>query len=549
MQSKIPDFESAREKWWCRGLALLLILGVTGFRLVYLASFCTLDLAPDEAHYWDWSRHLDWSYYSKGPLVALLIRAGEEVAGHWCRNVLGNEMLAVRLPAVLCGSLLLVSLYLLTAQIYRREKWALLVVLLGLSLPMVSAGSLLITIDSPYTCLWGWGLVMAWAAIQNQKKWAWCLAGVVVGLGILAKYTMVLFLPSVGLFLLTSPRHRGQLRRPGFWVMAAVAGLCCLPILIWNQHNGWVSYRHVQNLAGMSQEREITWLGPLTYLGTQFGLLLGFWFVYWVLAMWRHRPWGEPAEGLRYLWWLSAPMFLVFFAFSPSTNGGQPNWPVTAYISGLVLMAGWLILEIQSRQGWSRRLWLGCVSGAFALGILVTAVMIFSEWARPVLLWACGPATKEQPMPLRRLDPTCRLRGWRELGQEVDRIRQQLQAEGRQVVLAGTGWSLPGEVGFYCQGHPAVYSLGPWLGDRRSQYDFWEPNPVSDEHSFRGQTFLVVGFGGADLTSLFDRVEPPHIVIHEEDGVPVAGWAILVGHGFRGNPYAQADRPQVKRGF
>ena len=40
----------------------------------YVAWGCPHDLAPDEAHYWDWSRNLDWGYYSKGPLIAWLIR-------------------------------------------------------------------------------------------------------------------------------------------------------------------------------------------------------------------------------------------------------------------------------------------------------------------------------------------------------------------------------------------------------------------------------------------------------------------------------------------
>src|SRR6202007_2711628 len=96
--------------WRWRALAVLLIVGSAALRLAYLAYGCPLDLAPDEAHYWDWSRNPDWSYYSKGPLVAYLIRAGCAVAAPLSVQLTGSEMLAVRLPAVLCGSLLLLSL-------------------------------------------------------------------------------------------------------------------------------------------------------------------------------------------------------------------------------------------------------------------------------------------------------------------------------------------------------------------------------------------------------------------------------------------------------
>ena len=77
--------------WACRLLAAMLILGAAGLHFAYLAHNCPLDLSPDEAHYWDWSRHLDLSYYSKGPLVAYLIRAGCVTAGfpQWDFTVLG----------------------------------------------------------------------------------------------------------------------------------------------------------------------------------------------------------------------------------------------------------------------------------------------------------------------------------------------------------------------------------------------------------------------------------------------------------------------------
>src|SRR5262245_46125291 len=74
----------ARYRW----AAWTLIVCVSVLRLIYLAFWCPLDLAPDEAYYWDWSRQLDWSYHSKGPLVAWLIRLS-------C-DCFGNTMLAVR---------------------------------------------------------------------------------------------------------------------------------------------------------------------------------------------------------------------------------------------------------------------------------------------------------------------------------------------------------------------------------------------------------------------------------------------------------------------
>src|SRR6478609_9280046 len=88
-----------------------LIAASVVLNLAYLVFDCPLDLAPDEAHYWHWSRHPDWSYYSKGPLVAWLIRGSCELFGGLSVRLVGSEMLAVRLPAVLSSATLLAGLY------------------------------------------------------------------------------------------------------------------------------------------------------------------------------------------------------------------------------------------------------------------------------------------------------------------------------------------------------------------------------------------------------------------------------------------------------
>jgi hypothetical protein len=135
---------------------------------------------------------------------------------------------------------------------------------------------------------------------------------------------------------------------------------------------------------------------------------------------------------------------------------------------------------------------------------------------------------------LRRFDPTCRLRGWRSLAAAVDRVRNALRSEGVEPVLAGSGWTLPGELSFYCEGQPQVYSLGLALGDRHSQYDLWRPNPVWDPDQFAGEVVVFVGELTPVLREAFEEVGKPQTVTHEEGGQPVARWTVTVCRGFRG---------------
>lgn len=528
----------------CRLLAAFLILGSAALHLTYLARSCPLDLASDEAHYWDWSRHLDWSYYSKGPLVAWLIRAGCELAGGWSEQLTGNLALAIRLPAVICSSLLLLSLYVLSVQVHGRDQTGLAVVGIALTLPIIAVGASIMTIDSPYTCCWGWALVLSYQAVFRASRWAWPAAGAVVGLGILAKYTMALFIPSVGLFLLATPTYRCLLRRRGFWVMSGVAVVSCLPILVWNSQHNWITFQHLRALAGFGKSvvNEVPDgprfypLGPLTYVAGQAALLLGLWFVVWVMAMVVHRPTVEIDPRLNYLWWLSAPMFVWFWAFSFKTGGGEVNWPVTAYLSGLVLSAAWLGKQFESPRAWYRR-WIrvNVVVGC-GLGLAITLALHHSEWLHPLLARFAGPVVPTNRFPLRKLDPTCRLRGWRPtLARAVDEERDRLRAEGMgEVVLAGQSWTLPGVLGVYCKGNPQAYTLGPVFGDRHSQYDFW-PGPLNDEE-FRGKTFLFIGDPSPVLKEGFEEVGPPREVVHYEQGRPISYWVLTVCKGYKGFP-------------
>jgi len=497
--------------------ALIVLIGVG--RLVYLANFCPFDLAPDEAHYWDWSRQLDWCYYSKGPLVAWLIRLSCEC--------FGDTMLAVRVPAVVCGCLLLHGLYTLTLQVHRSERLALATVVIALTLPIVAAGSTLMTIDAPFACAWMWALVFAHRASLQGVRWAWIAAGACIGIGVLAKHTMVLFVPSFALFLVLTPTVRCQLRQPGFWIMAGVGALGGVPILVWNAMNDWATFKHTQMHAGIDES--LDWLGPFKYVGGQFGILLGFWFVVWIRAMIAHRPNLDEHTDQRFLWWMSMPTFVFFGLFAIKNGGGEPNWPMAGYLSGMVLAAGWLRAQCAQSSDWLRAIARVGTASFASIGLLLTLAFHQPTTLQPFLLCLTGPATSDRPMPLRRVDPTVRLRGWRHLAAEVDRVR----AEHPDAVLATERWTQAGEMAFYCEGHPKFFCMGLFLADRDCQYDLWRPNPVRDASLYYGQSFILVGTDVQRLGYLFGRIEPTRYVQHREDSQLIAEWTIAIAHDFQ----------------
>ena len=60
---------------------------------------------------------------------------------------------------------------------------------------------------------------------------------------------------------------------------------------------------------------------------------------------------------------------------SVRTRGGEPNWPITAYLSGLVLTADWLAARLAAARGWTRLAWQLSIAAACLLGLGLTAFL------------------------------------------------------------------------------------------------------------------------------------------------------------------------------
>lgn len=520
-----------------------LILAWAAANLVYLLAGCPLDLAPDEAHYWDWSRHPDWCYYSKGPLVAWLIRGSTELFGGAAVALTGTMMPAVRLPAVACNALLLAAVYRLSLETYRRPRLALTTVACALTLPPVTAGAVVMTIDPPFLCCWAWACVFARRAAADDGLWSWAAAGVLSAAGLLAKYTMLLFPVCVGLYLLADRGRRVEFRRPGFWMFLGLAAAGGLPIVIWNTGHDWIGLWHVETLAaGGETGPEVNPVAFAEYLAGQAGFLVGYWFVAWAAAVVAARPGQAAGRREAFLWWASAPVWLVFAAAAWTTRG-QANWPAAGYITGLVLAVAWVGRQVTFPDANHRRLARALLVVGVLCGLSVVAALRYPSLARPALTALAGPPREGRPAPLRDLDPTCRLCGWRTLAEAVDRARDRVKrATGEDPVIATETWATPGELGFYCWGNPQVYSFGTVVADRHSQYDVWRPNPVADAQAFRGRTFVYVGASLPDADRVFDRAELPVEVTASDGGIPVAAWKVWVFYGFRGFPPGYAGR-------
>src|SRR5207249_3303591 len=97
--------------------------------------------------------------------------------------------------------------------------------------PLLSVGSILMTIDPPLVLGWTAAMVLAWRAIQPDGTTKhWLLAGLAAGLGFLCKYTAGYLLVCWALFFIVWPPARAHLKKPGPWLLLLVFALSTLPV-------------------------------------------------------------------------------------------------------------------------------------------------------------------------------------------------------------------------------------------------------------------------------------------------------------------------------
>src|SRR5207253_8211402 len=167
--------------------AWLFIVALTAIRLSMLA---TTDLEFDEAHYWMWSERLDPAYFSKGPVIAVGMRASTAVFG-------ANEF-GVRFFSPLLAAGTSVLLFYFARRLFNATAALSAVIALNAT-PIFNIGAFLMTIDALSVFFWLAAMFTFWLALEKTPhlSWYWPLTGLLIGLGFLSKYTNAFELVSI----------------------------------------------------------------------------------------------------------------------------------------------------------------------------------------------------------------------------------------------------------------------------------------------------------------------------------------------------------------
>lgn len=407
---------------------LLLYLTIAIFLVIRLAIAAAVGLAPDEAYYWYWSQHPDLSYFDHPPMVAYVMAVSTYLGG--------NNEFFVRLGGLVLSLGAMIIIFLTARKLFPKNcpPAAEILFLLNISLLFAAAG-IIQTPDTPLMFFWSAALYAAAAIITGGNHRWWYLLGVFFGLGLLSKYTMILFSGCLVLFLLVSPAHRFWFARKEPYLALMLAFIVFSPVLIWNWRQDWISFGY-QLTQGFSPQGINRLLKLLEFLGGQaavFSPLLFAAFCWYSLRAIRSLR-GDDFTPYLFLITFSWPVVLFFAASTLMGKIAEANWPGPAYIAGMILL--WSCYHQYGQRTKRHRAY---ISAALGLA-LITSLLVQVHLLYPFL--PIAP----------KIDPTHQFHGWAGLGKEIDRIIVADPHPEGHFLLADRGTTLA-EALFYTPGN------------------------------------------------------------------------------------------------
>lgn len=394
------------------------------FSLVRAALAPAFGLMPQSAYYFTaYAEHPALSYYDHPPMIGWLLLLSS--------SLLGKGVLAVRGAVFLTTLGTQLALWTLARRLLGEEA-------ASRALALFTAGGVALLLsyvavpDVPLLLFWTLALLALHRAlfedglrdeaheardeVSAPRRGAWLAAGLFMGAAFLSKYTALFLQGGLILHLLLCREHRRRLLTPWPWAALAVAHLVSLPVYLWNARHGWASFRY--QLMGRAAESRFDPEDLLGFLLSQAAVLLPVAFGAFAWAAGREvaRFGRERALPPRasFLVSFSLPLVATCLALSAVT-WVKSNWPMPAYVTGLILAAGAV----------GRR----AVRWQVATGAALLAV------AAVQLVW--------YPVPVRSHDTWL---GWREIAERAEDLAAR---HPEAFLFAADGYKTTAELRFY----------------------------------------------------------------------------------------------------
>ena len=436
----------------------------------------------DELYYIACSDHLDWGYVDQPPFSIGLLAI--------TRKLLGDSLYAIRFPAALAGAATVVLTGLMARKLGGgRFAQVLAATAAALSPVVLGNGARYFSMNAFDLMFWALGAYVLMSIIVDAKERLWLLYGVVAGLGVMNKYSVLFFgLGTVAGVLLAAQRR--DLTRRWIWLGGLIAAVIVLPHAVWELRHGLPTREFIHNASvlknaplsvgdfAMGQAMETGFGQTLLWL-----MGLGFFF------------WPGTTKPLRAFGW----MYLVVAAVMVAGHS-KAYYLTPIYFP--FLAAGALVVErLARRPGLSWSKWVvtaavvifGLVALPFAVPVLPVDAFVRYEHAL-----GQDPKPEERNALADLPQYYADMFGWEELAAKVADVYGKLtQDEQRHCVIYVRNYGEAAAIDFFGRRYGLPHATCP-----HNSYWYWaEPAPVV-------RAAIVMGHAGTLEANLEDLTGP-----------------------------------------
>ncbi len=452
--------------------------------LLHLVVLGRYGIGWDELYYVACADHLDWGYVDHPPLIAAIVAA--------TRSVLGDSLPALRFPALLAGLASALVTGLLARELGAGRFGQLLACLCVALAPACAANHHILSMNPFDHLFWTLALLLAARILGRDDRRLWPVFGLVVGLGLLNKYSIGFLCAAFGLGLLLTPARRHLLDRR-FWLGAAIALVIVLPHVLWQARHGWPTLEFMRNV---STQKNLP-LSMLEFSRASVHMMNALTVPIWAAGLGflllSHR--ARPYRALAFVY----PVLLVVF----QASHGKPYYLTPAYF--VLFAAGAMAWEqVAGGRRWAK----AAVASLVIVPFLITSPLLIPLLHEEALIryqaWlGLQPKAEERGhAPTRLQIYFAAMHGFEDRVRAVARAYLSVpEGERGKVAIYGEGYGNAAAVDYFGR----RYGLPKAIGGHNS-YWLWGPR------GYTGEIVITIGSAQRDLESLFEEVRLVQVV-------------------------------------
>jgi hypothetical protein len=459
---------------------LTALAGIAGIKLsIHLLTSQQYGYFRDEFYYIAASKRLALGYVDFPPFIALLTA--------FIRATLGESLLALHFFPALAGALVVFITGLMARQLGVSRYGQVAAALAALIAPIFLGTNSLLTMDSFDQLWWVLGAYLLICIFRDDNPRLWPWFGLVAGIGLLTKISMLYFGFALALGLALTP-WRKSFRSPWLYLGGGIALSFLLPYIAWNAVHGWPTPEFWGSYA-----EKVYQASPLEFLFQQIVLIhpisLGLWIAGLVYVF------SKTGQRYRPLGWIYIILLAVFVIQNAKNYFLAPAYPML-----LALGAAAFEKLIPQKSLWQ---WLmpshqmliifGLLSAAYALPILPIDTLV------RVLNTIGGINVQSERLESGVLPQYFADRfGWQEMTATVVQVYQSLSPEDRaEACIFTQNYGEAGALEFF----GASDDLPPVISGHNN-YHLWGPGDCT------GAVMIVVDSPDAqvDLQGVFGEV-------------------------------------------